>query len=507
MPSGTRLKPVRTRKADIVVRLLFLFGLVVLASGTARANFQDGLAAYDRGDYASALRLWRPLADSGNAAAQWRLALLYRGGVGVAQDNAAALAWNRRAAARGLTVAQYGLGRAYERGDGVRRDLMRAYAWYSMAAARFPAGGNRDRSAARRDRVARRLTPSKLARAQQLVRDWQRSSGRPDPAGHAAVADPAISGRVTAATGPDPTVPLLVRVQRLLRDLGYPAGPADGILGAQTGAAIRGFQMDHGLTVTGQPTPSLEQALRVALAARAGSVASPAARGLASQGPETTRPASPAPVAGSRRLQRSSASGFVVDRRGYVLTNYHVVAGCGRLRIAPDSDARLAAADPDSDLALLQTARQYDAGASFRGGAGIRAGDAVVVAGYPLQGILSSEVAVTTGVVSALAGPGDDRRILQITAPVQPGNSGGPLLDLAGNVVGIVAIKLNALEVARRTGALPQNVNFAINALTARALLDGQGVRYVTKPSSDRLSPADVAEQARAFTVRVECWQ
>ncbi len=130
-----------------------------------------------------------------------------------------------------------------------------------------------------------------------------------------------------------------------------------------------------------------------------------------------------------------------------------------------------------------------------------------MVIGYPLRGVLASEANVTAGTVSALAGPADDRRFIQITAPVQPGNSGGPVLDLAGHVVGVVVAKLNATRIARATGDIPQNVNFAISAGTARAFLDAQSVPYETAPSTNELKPADIAAKARRFTVPVECWK
>jgi S1-C subfamily serine protease len=129
-----------------------------------------------------------------------------------------------------------------------------------------------------------------------------------------------------------------------------------------------------------------------------------------------------------------------------------------------------------------------------------------VVVGYPLRGLLASEANVSTGAVSALAGPGDDRRLIQITAPVQPGNSGGPVLDAAGNVVGVVVAKLDAIKIARSTGDIPQNVNFAVSAGTARAFLDAEGAPYETAPSDNTMEPVEVAAAARKFTVLVECW-
>jgi len=106
-----------------------------------------------------------------------------------------------------------------------------------------------------------------------------------------------------------------------------------------------------------------------------------------------------------------------------------------------------------------------------------------------------------------LSGPGEDRRLIQIAAPVQPGSSGGPVLDAAGNVVGVVVAKLDAITIAQGVGDLAQNVNFAVSAGTARAFLDAEGVPYDTAPSGTALGPAEAAVAAGKFTGSVECWK
>lgn len=204
----------------------------------------------------------------------------------------------------------------------------------------------------------------------------------------------------------------------------------------------------------------------------------------------------------------TSGTGFVVSRAGHVLTNDHVARGCKEL-IAHSSHASFSAvlirSDSANDLALLMSSFVPSKIASFRSGKGIRPGDDVIAFGFPLAGALASEGNVTTGNVSALAGLRDDTRYLQITTPVQPGNSGGPLLDDSGLVVGVVASKLDAIKVAGIVGDIPQNVNFAIKDVIARSFLEASGVLYESSQSARPITAAEVGATAKEFTVRVEC--
>jgi S1-C subfamily serine protease len=222
-------------------------------------------------------------------------------------------------------------------------------------------------------------------------------------------------------------------------------------------------------------------------------------------------PVIPAPEAPPQRPAepKSTGSGFAVSAQGHLPTNRHVVESCARLTARGAGERRaahLVRADARNDLALLRMEGQAPAHARFREGRGIRAGESVVVLGYPLTGLLTTEAQVTTGAVSALSGPGDDSRLMQLTAPVQPGSSGGPILDHAGNIVGIVAGKLDALSVAAAIGDIPQNVNFGIHASVARAFLKASGVDYDTASAERALDPATIAAEAKAYTVLVECW-
>ncbi len=210
-------------------------------------------------------------------------------------------------------------------------------------------------------------------------------------------------------------------------------------------------------------------------------------------------------VAGGRR----SGSGVVVDTGGHILTNNHVVASCATIHVfdgVNSSDATVVARDAANDLALLKIAAHASLAAAFRDSASLRAGENVVVTGYPLSGLVGSDMAITTGSLTALKGPRDDSRILQISAPIQPGNSGGPALDSDGDVIGVVSSTLNALIVGIATGGvIPQGVNFAIKASAVEEFLDSNHVHYDKAAPHHEMSTPDIADKARKFTVRVEC--
>jgi len=198
----------------------------------------------------------------------------------------------------------------------------------------------------------------------------------------------------------------------------------------------------------------------------------------------------------------STGSGFRVGR-GHIVTNNHVIEGCRRLQVN-GVVAQLKSSDPQSDLALLDV-NLHGPSAILRIQR-VAVGELLAVAGYPLRGLLSG-FNMTTGNLSSLSGMGGDTRLVQITAPVQPGNSGGPVLDSAGNLMGVVVSKLNAIKAAKVTGDIAQNVNFAINVNVLRSFLDANSVEYATASSGKPIASTAVAEKAKGFTVLVECWK
>jgi S1-C subfamily serine protease len=208
--------------------------------------------------------------------------------------------------------------------------------------------------------------------------------------------------------------------------------------------------------------------------------------------------------------ESGSGTGIVVTDVGHILTNNHVIDGCSRLAVVFENDsprvAHLIKADKTNDLAVVRadTTPTSITPAQFSNQT-VRAGQNITVFGFPLKGTLSSSGNVVSGNITALSGMNDDARLFQISAPIQPGNSGGPLLNMEGSVIGVVTSKLDELVAASKIGTLPQNVNFAIKSDIAKSFLQAHSISYaVHSPSSD-LPATDVVDIARKFTVQVLC--
>ncbi len=190
-----------------------------------------------------------------------------------------------------------------------------------------------------------------------------------------------------------------------------------------------------------------------------------------------------------------NGSGFAVDLLGDVVTAGHVVAPCGFLTSPALGQARVVAVDTASDLALLRFADHPASAVAFRGGA-LQLAEPVVAAGYPLYDLLQNGLNVTVGNLSALSGPEGDRRMIQFSAPATFGNSGGPLMDSSGRLIGLVDQVMSA--------KLAQNINFAVSGPTIQSFLDENGVGYQIGKAAPA-SPAEIAGQARRHTVLLLC--
>lgn len=211
----------------------------------------------------------------------------------------------------------------------------------------------------------------------------------------------------------------------------------------------------------------------------------------------TTSPKQNQPKTANETLQ--TGTGFFVSRAGHIITSYHVIAQANEIGIIIEAGeflpAKLIRADRANDLALLKT-EYYSEPLSLLHTAELEKGAEVFTLGYPRLGVQGQEQKATFGRINSLSGLRGDIRLIQIDVPVQPGNSGGPLIDSTGNVVGVIAGTLNVFSTLSSSGSLPQNVNYAIKADYLAPLVD-------LVPAEDRnLQTKQQSEEKMSVLVR-----
>ncbi|WP_374667775.1 serine protease [Ramlibacter sp.] len=211
------------------------------------------------------------------------------------------------------------------------------------------------------------------------------------------------------------------------------------------------------------------------------------------------------PAKAAKREPIALGSGFVVGTR-LAVTNQHVVDGCETLTVRQGDEVRTAEVQSSHtgfDLALLSLSGPLGSPVSIR--SAVSLGEDVMVAGHPLSGFLASDIVVTSGQVNSLSGLKDEPTLFQLSAGIHSGNSGGPVLDRFGALVGVVVAKVDALKFGRATGEIPQNLNFAIKPEVLRLFLDTHRVRYVNAVGGRRLEGVELAGRARGVTVQIVC--
>lgn len=207
---------------------------------------------------------------------------------------------------------------------------------------------------------------------------------------------------------------------------------------------------------------------------------------------------------------RGSGTGFFVSPHGHVVTNHHVIDACKGISFTPAGSGRLVskliASDERKDLALLRVPLITDSFARFRDPGNVRKDDAVVVVGYPLHGkVAIRPVLVSGSVFKAKSGPRHGRFPMRID--VRRGNSGGPVLDQSGLVVGVVVAKVNTPHVFATTGKLVRNVGIAIRQPVTLGFLRQHRVDFKTARGGVPSAGVDLYNRAYAFVGQVGCWR
>lgn len=452
----------------------------------AEAQFALGMM-YFKGvgvpkDDAKAVEWLQKAAALGNVDAQKKLGMMYVIGFGVPKDAAKAFEWYQKAAAQGDAEAQVRLGGMYDNGEGVPEDEAKTFEWYQKAAAQNYAN-------AQFNLGLMYLEGKSISKDDAKAIEWfQKAAAQGDGGAQFRLGVMYLEGR------------------GVTRDLAR----AYAWLNL---AAAKMWNMPPDF-------PSRDIDPRVALE-RVEAMLTPAKRaegqrlvanwkeGDTLQSSNDSQPGQ-ASVGGTPRKQ-STGTAFAVSTNGHALTNHHVINGCTEVKVAGrEGIAKVITSDSVNDLALLQLPGKIKDIATLNPDpAKLRQGEDIIVFGYPLNAVLSSGGNLTPGTISALTGLGNNTNQIQITAPIQPGSSGSPVLDKQGNVIGVVSMKLDDVKTALATGSIPQNVNFAVNGQTVKAFLDTNKVPY--KPGggffSREKSNADIAEEASKWSVLVECWK
>lgn len=221
---------------------------------------------------------------------------------------------------------------------------------------------------------------------------------------------------------------------------------------------------------------------------------------------------------GPRKEDRKSrivtGSGLVFTAEGHVFTNHHVIEGGKSFQVYVPAlkkklPAKMIVSDAANDLAILEVEgwklekHTPTLPPPIASSTKAKIGDKVFAIGFPLPDALGTEAKYTSGDVSALSGIGDDKRVIQISAPIQPGNSGGPLALADGRIVGVVVATLNYRLTLKESGSLPQNVNFAVKSDYLRILAANSGVDI----PDDLKVTGSAVDHVNAYTVQVICTQ
>jgi TPR repeat protein len=484
--------------------------------GDPSAQFELG-DAYTKGegvpqDSAEAVKWYRIAAEQGDAKAQYRLGLMYAIGEGVPEDSAEAVKWILKAAEQGSKFPQLELGRRYAEGDGVSKDSTEAVKWYRKAAEQgvasaqfalgdiYYSGDGIGNDVSEAQKWYRRAAEQGHLRAQyNLGLMYANGDGGPKNNAEAMlwIRKAAEKGHLGAQTqlgvmyangeGVPKDSTEAVKWYRKAAERGHKT--AQGNLGSMYANgegvpkdAIEGLAWSNIAAASGN---NVFVKNRDMLERRVGPEATLAAQQRSQQilkEIETARRAevlaitkdSSAAVSSADETYKSSGSGAIVSAEGHVLTAAHVVAGASSVKIFTAQGMKSATVlqtDEANDLAVLKlTAGTYPA-LPVAPSRKVRLGQVVATIGFPNIEIQGFSPKVTRGEISSLNGIGDDPRAWQISVPVQTGNSGGPLLDENGNLVGVVVSKLG-LKAAKVTGDLPQNVNYAVKISYALALLE-----------------------------------
>jgi S1-C subfamily serine protease len=209
----------------------------------------------------------------------------------------------------------------------------------------------------------------------------------------------------------------------------------------------------------------------------------------------------------NKMINASSGTGFAISKKGHLITNYHVIKGCQKVRIHNKStviEANVINFDPQNDLALIKGNFIPNQVLSISNDQTNLLQD-IYVAGFPFGKRISTSIKITKGIVSSLTGVGNNYSNFQIDAAIQPGNSGGPILNDKGNVIGVAVAKLDLKYASRNFGVIPENTNFGIKSSVIKSILEGENIKIIA-PNDKPISKIELGKKITNSTFYLSCW-
>ena len=449
-------------------------------------------------NYELAIKWYRKGAARGDKDCQYFLAMKCLLGEGTQTDANKAVYWFRKAAKQGVVKAQSELGMLYYKGKGTGQNMTQAAKWLKKAA---QAGNGEAQHKVGKLYFLGQGIPENYAKAEEWLKKAIKTAKKEEndlTEGWRSISE--IAKRLRES-GKDPSRLYRMLGYRTIADCQYMIGlintPVRGrrgktseVIPSSTVAADWFYKACTNYLHVGNRERALEsyELMKKMLGPRDRLVKRMWAQLYDRENTEVEK--------GSVRPEKiiSRGTGWPVPR-GYVVTNYHLIRGAEQISLlTPDADrvsAQVALKDKANDLALLVTSQPKKLpNALPLASHHANVGERVFTVGYPHPGIMGSEPKVTQGIVNSRTGVDNDPRTYQISAPMQGGNSGGPLLNMQGEVVGIALAKLNAGKVFEWTGDLPQSVGYAIKASYLRVLLQSMPQ---SENQTDVVSPVENA--------------
>lgn len=206
-------------------------------------------------------------------------------------------------------------------------------------------------------------------------------------------------------------------------------------------------------------------------------------------------------------VKASSGTGFSVSSKGHILTNYHVIEGCSSVTVSHEGkniSTEILFYDGFNDLALLKSNIPSSKFLPIES-KNPQLMQEVFVAGFPFGDAISSSLKITKGIISSLTGIGNNYSNIQIDAAMQPGNSGGPIFNEKGNVLGVAVAKLDFEKVLENFGTIPEDTNFGIKANIITNFLESNNVRGLPKPNETKISMSQLGGKITQATYPISC--